>query len=129
MAILIIGIALANISGKTMNSKVHFCDADGLVGFFLAIDCDFAGSPYFLAVFQMSLYELMRLHKHHAGAASWVVNPALIWFNDFHDKFDDACRRKKFSSARAVRKRKLPEKVLVDSSDSITLNIVGNLIK
>src|SRR3989338_9555085 len=129
MAILIIGIALANISGKAVNRKVHFGYANSLVCFLLSIDCDFAGSPYFLAVFQMSLYELMRLHEHAAGAAGWVINSALIRLNDFHDEFNNAGWRKKFAPTRAIRKREFPEEVFVDSPESITLNIVWNLIE
>ena len=77
----------------------------------------------------MPFYELMRLHKHAAGAAGGIVNPALIRLNDLYYELDDACWCKKLASARAVRKRKLPKKVLVYSSKSIALNVIWNLIK
>src|SRR3989344_9385347 len=77
----------------------------------------------------MPFYELMRLHKHTAGAASRIVNPSLIRLNDFYNELDDTCRRKKFASARAIRKRKFPEEIFVDSSKSIALNVVWDLIK
>src|SRR3989338_7867551 len=77
----------------------------------------------------MPLYEFVRLHEHSAGAASRIVNSALIRFNDFHDKLDDTGRSEKFASARAIRKRKLTEEVLVNPSERVTLNIIGNLIE
>src|SRR3989338_7738752 len=77
----------------------------------------------------MPFYELMRLHKHAAGAAGWVINSALIRLNDFHDEFNNAGWRKKFAPTRAIRKREFPEEVFVDSPESITLNIVWNLIE
>src|SRR3989344_4609862 len=114
MAIFVICVALANVPGKAVNRKVHFCDANGLVGFFLAVNRNLTRSPCFLSIFKMPLYKLVRLHEHAAGTAGGVVNPTLIRLDDFYDELDDACRRKKFASTRAIRKRKLTEEVFIN---------------
>src|SRR3989344_4496334 len=117
---------------STMPSSIIFCRISFSLcsappaGFALP---NLARSPCFLSMLKMPLHELMRLHKHTAGAAGRVVNSTLIRLNDFYNEFYDACRRKKFAPARAIRKRKFTKKVFVDSPESITLNIIRNLIK
>src|SRR3989338_1045755 len=112
-----------------MNREVHFGYSDRLVCFHLSVNGHFARCFYFLAVLEMPLDKLDRLHEHTAGAACRIVDITLEWLEDFDDKFDDRSRCEKFTTAGPVSNCELTEKIFIDSPERIAFYIIRNLIE
>ncbi len=72
----------------------------------------------------VGLHELLRLHKHTAGAAARVVDAALVRRQHFDQELHDAPRRVELAALLALRAGELGEEVLVDATQDV-LRAVG----
>src|SRR4030042_7195414 len=101
-----------------MHGKIHLAKPYCFSHFFLTID-------HYLRTwsFLMPFDKFGALNKHATRTTGRVINPPVKWLYDINNKLASGCRSKKLSSSLSLRHGKLAEKVFINLSENISLNI------
>ena len=120
MQVFVVGVALADIAGQTMDGEVHLAQPDGFGHFLLAVDADF--SPGFSCV----PHEPGALHEHAARTTGRVKDAAVKRFDDPDDELDDGGGGEELAALLAFAHGEMAEEVFVNLAEDVAFDVHGD---
>ena len=120
MLILVVRDTILDIAFQAVDSKVHFCQADG--GRILLLPVK---GNAFLGDFMHSFNKVSTLNEHAARSAGGIQNLPVIRFNDIDNHLHKRHWSKKFTVIVCLLIRKLGEEIFVNTAK----NIPGSLFE
>ena len=118
--ILVITIGLTDVTGQTVQGKIHLCQWDGVLGLLSPEKGQLTAG--FLVV---ALNELRALHEHTARTAGRVEHSPLEGLQDLDDETHDRVRGEVLTAALSFLGSKVGEKILVDEPKRAPLKLLG----
>jgi len=90
--VLVVGVRLFDLAGKTVNREVHLAEPDRLCDLVLAKEAQLLERVLFVILQKMG-----SLDEHATRSASGVEDPAMKRLDDVLDQLDDGCGGEKLS--------------------------------
>ena len=123
MQVFVVSVALADITGQTVDSQIHLAQPDGLGHLLLTIDTQL--SSWVLLMFS---HKTGTLNEHTAGTTGRVENAAVERLNDSDDKLDDGRGSEELAALLTFTHCKVAKEVFVYLAEGVPLNIHGNRV-